>query len=119
MPEAGPLDAEIIEELRDTLKPADFVTLIGKYRAELLAVMAELGACGEDLAAIRPVAHRAAGAASLVGADDLKHLFATLEDVCRDGEADLIAPVMEELDNLVPPVLNALDGLIAGVPRGG
>ncbi|WMS42795.1 ATP-binding protein [Acuticoccus sp. MNP-M23] len=110
------LEPEIISELQGALTPAKLTKFIAKYRSELLAVAAELHAAGEDLAVIRALAHRAAGAASLIGAEGLKAIFATLEDVAIDNEAEFIAPLLEELDKTIPVVFAALDRLDTAPP---
>ncbi|MEW2912632.1 TMAO reductase system sensor histidine kinase/response regulator TorS [Leisingera sp. JC11] len=70
------------------------------------------GQAAQDLARLAKEAHRAKGAASSFGQQDLASLLAKLEEAAANGHRSAAAECMRELNTLAPQVLEVLSGVL-------
>nr|WP_255596877.1 ATP-binding protein [Cognatishimia sp. MH4019] len=83
---------EALVEMISVLGHTKVASIADKFMTELMAFVVELRAAGDapDMAALAEAAHKAKGAASLLGQGDLADALARLEQEIRTG--DLTAP---------------------------
>jgi HPt (histidine-containing phosphotransfer) domain-containing protein len=88
-PEAGVLDAAVLEEMTDgdpALAESLLADFVATVRADLDAI--ERALASGDREAVRTQAHRVAGASSMVGATTLRRSAQRLEKLATEGEAE-------------------------------
>ena len=76
-----------IDDLRDGLGSAGLARMLARFRADAPAFQARLlAACAPDkLADLMPICHEGAGVCAMIGAPALRQLYASAEELCRNG----------------------------------
>lgn len=97
------LDFAVLRELAEVLGRDEFRRRLELFREELRALPADLSGIWRrrDLVAVRERAHAANGSAALFGAVRLNDVLGTLEEACGDGEAEFVAPLVDEVERAV------------------
>ncbi|MBJ3778377.1 hybrid sensor histidine kinase/response regulator [Acuticoccus mangrovi] len=107
------IDMSVLGELAELLPAAMLCDRLGTFRDELAALGPTLAlpAARGDLPHVADIAHKTCGSAALFGAVQVQDILATLEEACREGEAEFVAPLIDELAVAVGATTEALNSL--------
>ncbi len=106
----GLVDADIFNGLKSVLKQEKLETLIHKFDAEVVKIMADLPAHleADSLTALGDLCHRSVGSAGMMGALSFQAELRKLEQAARNGDVTAAQDAAQDVTEAWPKTRTAL-----------